>query len=147
MPSQKGVSMRWQYHDKMGPELLSTSIALQLAMPHDDPTVIIHPGYVAPLEYTNAMIKKHRQGVIMALIDKIGIICILAKHCPKRRPMTTDMHDTMFHVLSNATAKRILSKSRLNMAMGTAKLFGSSMMFMLYVVRALCNNRGETSTT
>ena len=115
--------------------MVTMNLALQLAMPHDDPTVMIHPGYLAPLECTNAMVKKHRRGVMMEMINNIQIICILAKHCPRLRPKTTDMNDIMLSVLSNATGKRILSKSGLSMSLETAKLFGSKLMLMLYVVR------------
>jgi len=139
MPFKKGAFTRWGFHDELDSEMVTMYLVLQLAMPHNDPTVMIHPGYLAPLEYTDAMVKKHRQGVIMALIDNIQIICILAKHCPRLRPKTTDMNDIMLSVLSNATGNRILSKSKLSMPLETAELFGSKLMPMLYVVRSCLN--------
>ena len=52
----KGISMRWQHHDKIDPDLLAMSIALHIAMWHEKPASMTYPGYMAPLEYTDAMI-------------------------------------------------------------------------------------------
>ena len=53
--------------------------------------------------------------VIKTIIDKIKILCIIAKHCPRLGPVTTNMYDSMHNVLSTSTAKNILSKAGLSM--------------------------------
>ena len=138
MPFQKGYSSRWLGHDTVNVDLMSMNIALQLALPHDDTTRMLHPGPIANLEYNVVMKKQHRRDVVQAIIDKIEMICIIARHCPSLRPVTTDMTDCMYNVMSNATAKRILSNAGLAMNMETARFFGSKLMLLLYATRALC---------
>ena len=100
--------MRWYHHDTFDTALLSLNLAMHMAMQHTNATTLIHPGVMPTLEYNDVMIKKHRKGVIQAVIDKIALICILAAHCPKLRPTAVDMTEAMYNLLSGPTARRVL---------------------------------------
>ena len=141
----KGVSMRWKHHDTIDTEALAMNIALQLSMPHENPASMIHPRYMADLAYNNAMIKKHRKGIIQEMIDKIQIIAILASHCPHLKPTSVHMSDAMFNLMASGTAKRVLAKSGLDVgSKEAAKFLQSNFMLLLYVVRIMCSKEHDS---